>query len=59
MPQDNSSQLGDDEVDEQELIAEQLAAFKASRAVALERAKLHPVLEAARTGATEQVCEWW
>lgn len=51
----HSSSLGDNDIDEDDLIAEQLAAYKASRDIALQKAELHPVLKAARDGNIEKV----
>ena len=48
-------QLGDDDEEDEALIAEELAAYKASRAKALADAELDPVLEAAREGDIETV----
>ena len=50
------AQLGDEDEEDETLIAEELAAYKASRAVALQKAELDPVLEAARAGDDEKVC---
>ena len=49
------AQLGDDDIEDEHLIEEELKAYKASRAAALQQAKLHPVLEAARQGNDKQV----
>mgnify|MGYP000046817397 CR=1 FL=1 len=49
------TQIGDDDEDDENLIAEELAAFKASRAIALQKAQLDPVLEAARAGNDVEV----
>ena len=49
------AQLGDDDVEDEHLIEEELKAYKASRAAALQQAKLHPVLEAARQGNDKEV----